>query len=207
MNPHFIFNVLNSIQHYLMINDGEQALIYLAKFAKLIRMIFDFSRKSTISLYNEINFLKLYMEMEKLRFKQRIEVALIVDDEIDEELIKIPPLMIQPIVENCFKHGLLHKEGEGKVLVKFEKTLRGTICVVEDNGIGRTAAKAMKSWKKKTHKSAGVNTTKERLKLWLSKKNEEVPKDTFQVIDLEDENGQAIGTRVEMLLQENRSLT
>ena len=203
MNPHFIFNVLNSIQHYLILNDGEQAMIYLGKFAKLIRMIFDFSRKPTISLYQEVNFLKLYIDMEKLRFKQKVEVNLTIDDTIFENEIYLPPLLIQPIVENCFKHGLLHKENGGKAHVDFKVKNGWIVCVVEDNGIGREAAKKLKKWNRKTHKSAGIGTTKERLELWLSKKYQTVPKDAFKILDLVDENKQVIGTRVEILLQEN----
>ncbi|MFK7949211.1 MAG: histidine kinase [Saprospiraceae bacterium] len=200
MNPHFIFNVLSSIQHYLIINDGEQAMIYLSKFAKLIRMIFDFSRKSTISLYEEVNFLNLYMEMEKLRFKQKIQVNLTIDDDILEEDVQLPPLLIQPIVENCFKHGLLHKEGEGKVDINFKLENNSITCVVKDNGIGREATVELKKWKKKTHKSAGVHTTKERLELWLSQQTENVPNDFFKISDLKNEKGEAQGTSIKLLL-------
>ncbi|MFK7949210.1 MAG: histidine kinase [Saprospiraceae bacterium] len=207
MNPHFIFNVLNSIQHYLTLNDGEQAMIYLSKFAKLIRMIFDFSRKSAISLYEEINFLKLYIEMERLRFKQKIEVNLTIDEEIFEDAVQVPPLLIQPIVENCFKHGLLHKENDGQIKIDFILKDNRIICVIEDNGVGREAVKKLKKWKKKTHKSAGLNTTKERLELWITKNSKATPKDVFKIIDLKDENGQAIGTRIELLLIQDINLT
>ena len=205
MNPHFIFNVLNSIQHYLTINDGEQAMIYLAKFATLIRTIFDFSKNTSIVLTDEIEFLQLYLGLEKLRFKNKVNVNFEISGEIYTDDLRVPPLLIQPIIENAFKHGLLHvKKGNQKLNIHFLIEANWIKCIVEDNGIGREMAETKRKYKK--HHSSGMRITEERLKMWLEQQNSAVDIgeiNAFNIIDLKDENGNATGTRVEMILGEN----
>jgi ligand-binding sensor domain-containing protein len=201
MNPHFIFNALNSIQHYLTIGKGEQAMIYLAKFAKLIRMIFEYSKKFSIVLTDEIAFLKLYLELEKVRFKNKIEVNFSVNLDIYTDDFKVPSLLIQPIIENSFKHGLLHKESGSKIQIIFMNENGWLKCIIEDNGIGREKAKKIWKYKTKKHNSSGLKITEERLNMWVNQQRTVEEKiDCFKIIDLKDENGNAAGTRVEMIL-------
>jgi ligand-binding sensor domain-containing protein len=201
MNPHFIFNALNAIQHYLIIGKGEQATIYLAKFAKLIRMIFEYSKEVGIFLTDEIEFLKLYLELEKLRFKNKITVDFFVSSDIYTDDFKVPSLLIQPVIENCFKHGLLHKESGSKIKITFTNEDGWVRCVVEDNGIGREKAQTMQKYNHQKHNSLGLKITEERLNIWINQQKSEIEKiDCFKIIDLKDENGKASGTRVEMIL-------
>jgi ligand-binding sensor domain-containing protein/anti-sigma regulatory factor (Ser/Thr protein kinase) len=202
MNPHFIFNVLNSIQHYLAINNSEQAMIYLSKFAKLIRIIFEYSKKTTISLTEEVDFLELYVGLEKLRFKDKIAVSFEIEQEIYTDAVMLPPLLIQPMIENAFKHGFLHKEEKGHLSIQFfiEKDLLK--CRITDDGVGRQKAATMKKWKHKIHQSSGLSTTAERLEVWFRGQHikNEHNNELFRILDLENEAGEAIGTQVEMTL-------
>ena len=139
MNPHFIFNALNAIQLFLTTNDEENAMIYLARFASLIRLAFEQSKAKFITLEQELEFLNLYLSLESLRFSNTIDVNLIIPDNIKNKLydFNIPPLLIQPIIENAFKHGLFHKKEDKKLIIKFEKTGSFLKCTIKDNGIGR----------------------------------------------------------------------
>ena len=200
MNPHFIFNALNAIQNFFTTNDGELAMIYLSKFARLIRLIFEYSKVSVISLRKEIDFLKLYLQLEELRFSDKIDIELQTIDVIDIEDIKVPPLLVQPIIENAFKHGLMHKEEGGKLIVKFKQLNDKSIhCIIEDNGIGRTKAAEFSKWKPKEYKSSGVNTIEERVNLINKEHNKEVIQ--FTIIDLVDKNSNPAGTRVEFWIK------
>jgi ligand-binding sensor domain-containing protein len=200
MNPHFIFNALNAIQNFFTTNDGELAMIYLSKFARLIRLIFEYSKISAISLRKEIDFLKLYLQLEELRFSDKIEIDMQTIDVIDMEDVKVPPLLVQPIIENAFKHGLMHKETGGKLLVKFKQLNDKSIhCVIEDNGIGRKKAAEFSKWKPKEYKSSGVNTVQERVNLINKENNKEVIQ--FTIIDLVDKEGEPAGTRVEFWIK------
>lgn len=201
MNPHFIFNSLNAIQHYLIVGNGEWAMIYLAKFAKLIRMIFEYSKGLTITLTDEIEFLKLYLELEKLRFKNKIKVSFFVDSDIFTDDFKIPSLLIQPIIENSFKHGLLHKERDSQVKIHFTNKNGWLKCIVEDNGIGREKSKTLGKHKNEKHNSSGMKITEQRLNIWINQ-HQTVDKkiDCFKVFDLKNADENASGTRVEMIL-------
>jgi sensor histidine kinase YesM len=113
----------------------------------------------------------------------------------------VPPLVIQPIIENCFKHGLLHKESNSKIKIAFTNENGWIKCVVEDNGIGREKAKTMQKYKSKKHNSSGLKITKERLNIWINQQKSKIEQiDCFKIIDLKDENGNASGTRIEMIL-------
>lgn len=200
MNPHFIFNALNAIQHFFTTNDRESAMLYLGKFARLIRLIFEYSKTSSITLAQELNFLTLYLQLEKLRFGKKIKIELVGMDIIEKEYILIPPLLIQPIVENAFKHGLLHKETGGELLIKFEKIGEKMLRVlILDNGIGREKAKEYSAWKPKEYKSSGVQTIKERVRLANHDSGKKDIK--FNIIDLKDDYNQPIGTKVEFVFK------
>ena len=203
MNPHFIFNALNAIQQFLTTNDQENAMIYLARFARLIRTIFEQSKKKEITLEEELDLLKLYLDLEKLRFKDKVSINLEVDKQLEEVLEdwKLPPLLIQPIVENAFKHGLMHKKSGGILNIKFISQNDLLKCIIEDNGIGRKKAKEINNWRPKNHQSSGIKSTQERLEILARTKNR--TSDTFKnfdIIDLYDSNKNPLGTRIEMII-------
>jgi hypothetical protein len=142
MNPHFIFNSLNSIQNYILKNDSEKASQYLTKFSRLIRLILDHSNQNFITLSSEIQLLTLYIEMEDMRFEKHFESEISVDDNIDAEHILIPSMLIQPSVENAIWHGLLHKNERGFLKIYFKKLDENLLEVtIEDNGVGRKKLK------------------------------------------------------------------
>ena len=195
MNPHFIFNAINSVQYFMTSNDPESSQKYLSKFAKLIRYVMDNSKPSSIPLEKELDALKLYIDLEALRFENRFEYNLHVDKEIDINYVQIPSMLIQPYVENAIWHGLMHKKGSGKLSIHIKMQDSILTCIIEDNGIGRERSKEIRSSESLTyHKSFGMSVTKERLEI-ISRLNNINPR--INVIDLY-ENGLATGTRVEI---------
>lgn len=196
MNPHFIFNSLNSINSFITENNTGSAQLYLSKFARLMRYILDNSRKSFVPVEDEKNTLQLNLELEQLRFGHKFDFEINIDEQIDEEYTFIPPMLVQPFVENSIIHGMTNKTGNGKITIGMRKINRIMECIIEDDGIGREKAAEISRLKKKPgHKSLGMQVTQERLEL-LNEKNEE---DIYvRIIDLKDEAGMAAGTRVEM---------
>ena len=187
MNPHFIFNCLNSIKLYTLENDGLTATDYLTKFSRLIRLVLENSRSERITLANELETLELYIAMEAMRFKDKVAYQINVADDVDTDYIEIPPLLIQPYVENAIWHGLMHKEGGGMIVIDV-KTMDSLLQIsITDNGIGRAAAAALKSKSATNQKSFGLKMTSERIELIneLYKTNTQV-----KIEDL------AVGTRV-----------
>jgi tetratricopeptide (TPR) repeat protein len=197
MNPHFIFNSMNSIQSYISGNDNNTAMSYLSKFARLMRGILENSRKSMIPLEDEVETLNLYIELERLRFKNKFEFKMELDQGLDQEGMYVPPMLIQPFVENAIKHGLVNKGGDGLLKLSFTKEDKLIRCIVEDNGIGRDQAGLSKNKQSSGHRSLGMQVTRERMD--AIKKELNIDCD-FKIIDLKDENGQACGTRVEILI-------
>jgi len=196
MNPHFIFNTLNSIQYYVFQNDKIAANDYMTKFAKLIRMTLDNSRHTSIPIRDEIESLRLYLELETIRFKGKFQWQINVDEEIDTLLYRIPTMLIQPFVENSIVHGLMNKEnGKGYVGIDLKLFDEHILCTIEDNGIGRDMAMKIKNEKKKEHNSLGTRITESRLNLvnTLYGKNMKI-----NYTDLKDPDGRAAGTRVEI---------
>ncbi|MEM6687654.1 MAG: histidine kinase, partial [Bacteroidota bacterium] len=167
MNPHFIFNALNSIQEYIILNKKNLASDYLGKFADLIRTYLNHSSKGAISLQDEIDCLEMYLELEKLRFEDKLIYAIQVDEQLDTETISIPTMLIQPYVENALKHGLLHKKDNRKLCITLETSSQPNIisCTIEDNGVGREKALVIQQKKDKMHKSFGTKATQDRLDL------------------------------------------
>jgi tetratricopeptide (TPR) repeat protein len=143
MNPHFIFNVLNSIQYYAGLNDMAAVETYLNKFTRLIRAILEQSRSPFIPLTQELDMLRLYLELEQMRFENKFSYTIEVDPDIDTARVRIPGMLVQPIVENAIKHGIRYKKGEAMVQVRFASRGNTLVCTVTDNGIGRDAAKDM----------------------------------------------------------------
>ncbi len=196
MNPHFIFNCLNSIQQYIFDQDIFAANKYISGFAKLIRATLQNSSKPFISLPDEISYLSGYLSLEKLRFKEKMDYSIVVDQEIDDETYIIPPMLIQPYVENSMRHGLRHKaEGRGFITIQFRKAGDRLFVIVEDNGIGRKKAGSFKTREHIEYQSKGMSLTADRIRMINAKYNDRI---LIDVIDLEDDTGKPTGTRVVM---------
>ena len=197
MNSHFLFNSLNAIQNFITQQDAESAHLYLSKFAKLIRQMLQKSKDDAISIHEEINGLKLYMDLEALRLSHRFNYTLHIDENIDQNNMKIPPMLVQPYIENAIRHGLRHQTKIGKLFVSFHLKENIIECIVEDNGIGRTKAATIKKHSFTNHKSMGTQITADRIKLLnqVTQKNLDVI-----VIDLENPQGEASGTKVVLTL-------
>ncbi|MCG9881305.1 MAG: histidine kinase [Bacteroidia bacterium] len=193
MNPHFIFNSLNSIQYFVMNNEGKIAAKYLSKFAKLIRMILDVSEQTFVSISNKIEFLQLYVDLEALRLNNSFNCEFVVDKNLDQNVL-IPTLLIQPHVENAIWHGLQSKKGEKRLKIEFIHLSEDQVqVIVTDNGIGRTAAMEIKKQKIAVHQSRGSKISEDRIAS-LKKLFGSNPK--IEIIDLYDENNLACGTKV-----------
>ena len=196
MNPHFIFNSLNAIKLYVIDNDKENAVYYLNKFSKLIRKILSTTRQKEISLSEELETLKLYLEIENIRFSNSINVKFDVENNISMEMIKIPSLILQPFVENALWHGFAMKEGDRTLKIGVRKEHDSHIIItIEDNGIGREKALKAKQKKLITRESIGIQLTKDRLDNF-SKEYEN--KHSLELIDLHDDNNKPCGTVVVM---------
>lgn len=195
MNPHFIFNTLNSIQYYMYQHDKLSTNNYLTKFSSLMRKVLDNSQHTSVPLRDELDALTLYLELECLRFKDKFEFRITVDDEIDPLMYKVPTMLIQPYVENSICHGLIPMEGKGFVNIDLKLAEDHIHCIIEDNGIGREAASERNLKREKNHNSLGTRITASRLELVNALYGTSM-KTTYT--DLKDENGEACGTRVEL---------
>ena len=192
MNPHFIFNSLNSISDYIAKNKTKVADEYLSKFAQLMRLILENSEKREVSLAEDLTALELYMQLESLRMSHKFAYEIKVDEAIDQENTLVPPLILQPFVENSIWHGIAKKEGHGKIIISIKKEGDMINCIVEDDGIGRgEAALITHGYKKNDKKSLGMKITKERIDLMNKIKN---CKAAINLTDLK------VGTRVEVKL-------
>lgn len=166
MNPHFIFNSLNSIQQFVVQNDTLNANKYLADFALLMRQTLDNSKDSTISLRRELDYLDNYLSFESMRFEDKFQYTLTCAEDIDPEVVEIPSMIIQPFVENAIRHGLYNLQGKvGKLTISFYKKEGYLICEVDDNGIGMEEAERIKSQRLIKHQSHGMDITRQRLEL------------------------------------------
>ena len=163
MNPHFIFNSLNAINLFILENNKLQASEYLAKFSKLIRLILQNSQEALIPLERELEALQLYLELESLRFENKFTYKIITDDLVDTTVIKVPPLIIQPYVENAIWHGLMHKKESGNLNIELYEKDELLFCRIADDGIGRKKAAELKSKSALSYKSMGMNITADRI--------------------------------------------
>lgn len=194
MNPHFIFNALNSIQEYILLNKKNLASDYLGKFADLIRTYLHHSDTGAIYLQEEIDSLKIYLDLECLRFEETLSYTFKVMNQLNTETIYIPTMLLQPYVENAIKHGLLHKKENREIDISFAKLANNTIeCVIIDNGIGRKKSKEIQAKRSRFHKSFADNATQERLDLLNFEKEEKIG---VQMIDLQNKEKIGIGTKV-----------
>ena len=197
MNPHFIFNALNSIQGAITPTDIKTARLQLAKFSKLMRATLENARTETITLEEEINTLTNYLSLEQFSRGDTFDYEITVADSIDTEVVYLPSMILQPFVENAIIHGVAHLDNRGKIEVEFARKGKRLSCRIEDNGIGRAKAKMVKSQISEGHKSVALAITRERLDLLRSGKS---IKNSLQIIDLVDEIGNASGTRVEVII-------
>ncbi|HBS87361.1 MAG: hypothetical protein A2W91_14020 [Bacteroidetes bacterium GWF2_38_335] len=191
MNPHFIFNSLNSIQGFIAVNDQFQAKRYLAKFARLMRLILENAREEFIPLANEIEILSNYLDLEKLSTNNKFEYTIEVAESADPEMIEIPPMMIQPFVENAIIHGIKKKEGNGNISLHFLAKDGLLECTIKDDGVGR--AKAAETTTNAKHKSSGMSVTRKRLEQLRRSKDDMAG---IEVFDLKNDEGIAFGTKV-----------
>ena len=193
MNPHFLFNALAAIQEYLLEHEAAQpSVMYLSKFAKLMRLILENSREAFIPLSQEIDTLQFYLELQKMRFRDGFEYEVEVDPAIDPETLLIPPMFAQPFIENALEHGLKPQKGSRKLLLSFRVKEEQLVLLVEDNGIGRSAARSQQAEASGTP-SRALEITQNRLDLLKKavKKNF-----ALRISDLVDEAQHPVGTRV-----------
>lgn len=198
MNPHFIFNSLSSIHRFIWSNNQEEASDYLTKFSRLMRMILDNTQYTFISLNKELESLRLYLDLEKLRCNDIFDYSINVAEDINEEEAMIPPMIIQPYVENAIWHGLVHKSGKGLLEINVTVKGRTMTCIVTDNGIGRKKAIEIKEKKGQTHRSMGMKVTEGRID--LIRKINNTKEANVNITDLEDGAGIATGTEVKLIL-------
>jgi PAS domain S-box-containing protein len=193
MNPHFVFNALNSIQYFIAKNDRKNAINYMSTFSKLIRGILSHSVAPRIRLADELEMLRYYIDLELLRFENKFEYQVNVQPGVDAESIEVPSLLIQPYVENAILHGLYNKEGRGKLTIEVREEEETVLFSITDNGIGRDAARALRERNFPGHRSMGSVLTEERLK--LINREDQV---SLQIEDLWNEDGGSAGTRVKI---------
>ncbi|MDO6596490.1 tetratricopeptide repeat protein [Oceanihabitans sp. 2_MG-2023] len=194
MNPHFIFNTLNSIKLYIINNEKENAVYYLNKFSKLIRKILVASTEKEISLAEEIETMTLYMNIENIRFDNEIKYKVDIDKNVNTETIKVPSLILQPFLENALWHGLSSKTKNKEIHVHIEKPKHNAVSIyITDNGIGRVASEKINKQKTLKRKSVGISITKERLENFSKQFTNDY---TLEIIDLYNANNQASGTKV-----------
>jgi LytS/YehU family sensor histidine kinase len=163
MNPHFIFNSLNSINRFILQNNKEMASAYLTKFSRLVRLILQNSQAALIPLESELESLELYLELEAVRFDHQFDYKINIEPDLDISVIKVPPLIIQPYAENAIWHGLMHKEEKGYLEIDLFLQGNTLCCKITDDGIGRQKAKELKSKSAETHKSMGMRITADRI--------------------------------------------
>ena len=196
MNPHFIYNSMNSIQQFMIIHDIEGAMKYLTKFSRILRTVLNISAQSRIPLSDEIKLIEDYLELENMRFPNKFTWTIHVSPDINIHSVEIPPFFIQPQVENAIRHGLLKKQTQGHLRIEISSEDHHLHILVEDNGIGREAAMAAKSKGGVINESKGLAIVKERL-AHLGSNNGFKP---FKVVDLYDNEQRPAGTRVEITL-------
>ncbi len=196
MNPHFIFNSLNSIQYFIGKNEKKMAINYLSLFSKLIRNVLNSSIHQKITLETELEILNYYIELERIRFDNKFEFILSVDENLETEYIEVPSLILQPYVENAIIHGLTNKDGSGLLKVELSQKDNFLLCFIEDDGIGRKEAIRIKEKRSKMHQSVGMSVTQQRLEIINQTNNVAV-----NIIDLEDRQGNPTGTKVEIFLE------
>jgi LytS/YehU family sensor histidine kinase len=201
INPHFIFNSMNSINRMILDSDAAGASRYLGQFSRLVRLILENSENARVSLHNELAMLESYIQLEDMRFKGRIGYKINVSETIDQENTYLPAMMLQPFVENAIWHGLMHKpvDQKGFINIGIHEEEDVLICMIEDNGVGRENAVQLQEKSILKTKSMGLQITERRLKLLNKNKVTEM----INIVDLKDPDLNALGTRVNISIPLN----
>lgn len=165
MNPHFIFNALNSVNQFISQNDERSANKYLSEFSKLMRLVLENSQEDFISLQKEEEIISLYVKLEHYRFRDKFDYSITIDETLNKEVIQLPPMLIQPYIENAVWHGLRYKEEKGKLNLEFIRQNGNLQVVISDNGIGRKKSAQLKTDNQKKHNSTGLKNIEERLQI------------------------------------------
>ena len=198
MNPHFVFNSLNSIQHYILNSKSAEAAKYLNKFAKLIRVILSNSEKAMVTVNEDVESLRLYLELEQMRFDDKFDYSINVDESIDGDYDEIPPMLMQPYIENAVLHGLNPKETKGHLKIDIFIKNKYIVCRISDDGIGREKSGEIKRTSPSNpHKSLGMKITSERVRILNDINKSDL---SVSVTDLIDEQGNSCGTMVELYI-------
>lgn len=193
MNPHFIFNALNSVNHYISQQDERAANKYLSDFSRLMRNVMENSQKDFISLSSEIEIIKLYLQLEHNRFSEKFDYQLEVDESLDKENIQIPPMLVQPYVENAIWHGLRYMDRKGNLSVKYSLQEESMRITVEDDGIGRKRSLELKTENQKKNNSTGMSNIESRVSIINQMYNSKIE---ARVVDLPNNSG----TRIELVI-------
>jgi len=192
MNPHFIFNALNTIQSYIYLNDRPNAISYLGKFSSLTRKVLENSGQELVPVAEEVETLRLYLELEQMRFSDNMEVEVNVAPDIHGGKSRIPPMLIQPYVENAVKHGLLHKKDDRRLHVTFRADGTFLEVTIEDNGVGRKRSEELNR-RGRNHRPFSTQANEKRLEIM---NRTTTPGFTVAYHDLHDDDGRPTGTRV-----------
>jgi sensor histidine kinase YesM len=193
MNPHFIFNSLSGIRNFFVTEKPAKASIYLYKFATLVRNILDTSVKEYNTLEKETSTIENYPELHKVRYAGKFEFTIRVDDALDPETIRIPPMLAKPFIENAIEHGIIHSEKMGEIDVEFRLENDVILFEVTDNGVGREKARELEAHLEKDHQSMSTSITIERLAMLNKKRKHKI---IFEINDLKDNDGNPAGTFV-----------
>ncbi len=192
MNPHFLFNCMNSINRMIMAEENEKASKYLSKFSKLVRLMLENSEQPKVSLQDELQMLESYIQLESIRFKNKLDYHIEVEKSIDKESTYLPPMVLQPFVENAIWHGLMHKKSRGHLEIDIKETKDELHCTITDNGVGREKSLLLQTQNGYHKKSMGIKITAERLRLLTKEKI----KKAIEIVDLKDKENKASGTQV-----------
>jgi len=210
MNPHFIFNALNSIQDFIIQEDKRSANRYLSKFSKLMRNVLDASDKNKITLKKEIEYLELYLSLESLRIDDDFEYIIDIDPSVNPNNILIPSMLLQPYVENALKHGLMHRNGKKKLTLRFSKNCpiagwekNHLFCEIEDNGVGRTVSRKINEQNGRVYQSKAMSLTQDRIDLLNSS---DTSKLGLKIDDLKNKDGSAAGTKVNICIFQSKTI-
>jgi sensor histidine kinase YesM len=195
MNPHFIFNALSSIQGFIVDNDPINASLYLSRFSKLIRNILDNSAEEFVTLSKEIATIENYLALQKLRYEDKFDYSIDVDENIDPESVSVPPMLAQPFIENSVEHGIKHKATHGHIDIRFTLKDQVILFEVEDDGVGRSAAKEIEMHQQKDHRSMATAITLERLSVMNKKLRKKIH---LNIADLLTDEGYPAGTKVNL---------
>jgi tetratricopeptide (TPR) repeat protein len=193
MNPHFIFNVHSNILGFIENKNTGSAARYLSTFSKLLRTTLESSRNDSIYLGEEISMIKDYLDLQKLLYENKFEYTVDVDEKLNPEEVTIPPMLIQPFIENAIKHGIGNKDEKGHIFVRFRRDDKKVICEVEDNGVGREKAWESEYTTKKDHKSLAIEIIKDRIQSLNKKLRQKI---NLTIIDLKTDTNEPLGTRV-----------